>query len=303
MSDSVYSNITFNDLDDFSSFKLERMEKQDKPEKKAKGIVFLKFIVAALIVILVVELLLATTIIPGLKPAVVEVEGNISLSDREIKNLIAEIETTPWVKFDTSKAVMALSYAPSFEEVYIDKVFPDKVKIKVKERTPVATTMIQEEGKCVSVQIDKNGVLFKKSIVDEQVDTSIPLITGAPIAQLAEGSSIPVKYRKLLERIKAISDLPQNYFAAISEIRIVPKESGNYELELFPEDYHVRVFADSMLTRETLDYMLVTLSSFRRENKPVSELDLRYGAVSYRMDYVPEDSAEVVQESVVEEVE
>ncbi len=280
MSDSVYSNITFEDLEDFNKYMNRREEKV--PVKKDKKVLFLKLFVIVMVAVLLVEALLYTTIVPGLSPAKIEVFGNETISTRSVMELIADVSNQTWAKFDTAEAVQKLSYIPCIESVSVEKTFPDKVLINITERTPVAKTVLIEDGKSVSVQIDKNGVLFKQSNSTVLSDSSIPLVTGIPLESLQDGTRLSSKYRILMDRIADISVLPQNYFAAISEIKILPKDYGNYELVLYPINSRVRVLTDSLLTRETLDYMIVTLDVVKKVEYDVSEVDLRYGSVSYR---------------------
>lgn len=280
MSDSVYSNITFEDLEDFNKYMNRREEKV--PVKKDKKVLILKLFVIVMVAVLLVEALLYTTIVPGLSPAKIEVFGNESISTRSVMELIADVNNQTWAKFDTAEAVQKLSYIPCIESVSVEKTFPDKVLVNITERTPVAKTVLIEDGKSVSVQIDKNGVLFKQSNSTVLSDSSIPLVTGIPLESLQDGTRLSSKYRILMDRIADISVLPQNYFAAISEIKILPKDYGNYELVLYPINSRVRVLTDSLLTRETLDYMIVTLDVVKKVEYDVSEVDLRYGSVSYR---------------------
>jgi cell division protein FtsQ len=93
---------------------------------------------------------------------------------------------------------------------------------------------------------------------------------------------VPSKYRGLLEQISAIGNLSQNYFAAISEIHIVPKESGNYELVLYPIHSRTRILTGRQLTEEALQYMMVALDVVNTLESDVEEIDLRYGSIAYR---------------------
>ena len=93
---------------------------------------------------------------------------------------------------------------------------------------------------------------------------------------------LPAKYRVLMEQISAIRSLPQKYFAAISEIQVVPKEYGNYELVLYPTQTKVRVLTDRSLTEDALKYMMVVLDVVNSIEPDVVEVDLRYDSLSYR---------------------
>ena len=62
----------------------------------------------------------------------------------------------------------------------------------------------------------------------------------------------------------------------------VPKEYGNYELMLIPEGSKIKVLTDRTLNEEALKYMMVALDVVNSIDSNVAEIDLRYGAVSYR---------------------
>ena len=150
------------------------------------------------------------------------------------------------------------------------------------EREPVALTFVTMKDDTVAMQIDKNGVIFegKKGL---NIDSNkIPIISGLPIEYLAQGMRIPSKYRPLIDQITKISELPQSYFAGISEICVQPKEFGNYELALIPSQSHIKVLTDRSLNEEALKYMMVVLDVVKQLGSDVCEIDLRYGSVSYR---------------------
>ena len=45
----------------------------------------------------------------------------------------------------------------------------------------------------------------------------------------------------------------------------------------------IRVLTDRSLDQRTLEYMMVVLDVVQKLNEDVSEIDLRYGSVSYRI--------------------
>ena len=76
--------------------------------------------------------------------------------------------------------------------------------------------------------------------------------------------------------------MPQQYFASISEICVIPKNSGNYELALIPAQSKVKVLTDRALNEDALKYMMIVLDVLNQLGSDVSEVDLRYGSVSYK---------------------
>ena len=99
---------------------------------------------------------------------------------------------------------------------------------------------------------------------------------------ISGGMRIPAKYRTLIDQIDRIRALPQKYFAAVSEICVLPKKYGNYELMIIPVNSRARVLTDRALNEDALQYMMVALEVVNSIAPNATEIDLRYGSVSYR---------------------
>ena len=249
------------------------------PDRK---ITILKVVVMILGILLAVEGILYTVVMPCLSPAKMEYSGLKTLSVQEMNSAIAPANGASWLGFDTAKAVSVLSTVSCIETVSVAKHFPDKVRIIVKEREPVAKTIITQSDRSFSMQIDKSGVLFSAGTLYKGQDYSVPLISGLPVEGVQDGMRLPAKYRPLMEQIAQIRSLPQKYFAAVSEIQVMPKSYGNYELVLYPIHTHVKVLTDRTLDEEQLKYMMVALDVVNSIDSNVGVIDLRYGSVSYR---------------------
>ena len=100
---------------------------------------------------------------------------------------------------------------------------------------------------------------------------------------MSGGMRISSKYRPLIEQILKIKEMGKNYFAGISEICVLPKETGTYELELIPSQSKTKVLTDRTLNEESLKYMMVVLDVIKLLDADVPELDLRYGSVSCKI--------------------
>jgi cell division protein FtsQ len=165
--------------------------------------------------------------------------------------------------------------------VTVEKKFPDKVFVHISEREPVAITLTTQNERTIAVMLDKTGSAFIPQIAPSQ-DT-LPLITGLPLEQIGPGMRLSKIYHPLLEQIAILCSLPQKYFSAFSEIRVVTKEYGGYELIVYPIKSHVRILLDRGLNEDTLKTMMVTLDVVSSMDPNVEEIDLRYGSFSYRV--------------------
>ena len=258
--------------DDFDS------SSEGETEKKIKMI---KVIFCVLCFALLCELVIYKYIMPSFSSPKVTVTGQKEYSAEEIARLLLPMNSTNWFDFDVDQAVSLLSSEAGIDHVMVEKKFPDKIYVNVSEREPVAVTFVVENGSSAPVQIDKNGVLFpgKKAALDEDF---LPIVSGLPVEYMSKGMRIPSKYRPLIDQISKISQLPQHYFASLSEICVLPKDSGNYELALIPAQSKVKVLTDRALNEDALKYMLVVLDVVNQiGTDEVAAVDLRYGSVSY----------------------
>ena len=219
---------------------------------------------------------------PSFSSPKVTVTGQKDYTAEDIARMLLPMNSTSWFDFDVEQAVSLLSSEAGIEHVSVEKKFPDKIYVNVTEREPVAVTFVMDDGHTAPVQIDKNGVLFsgKKNAANEQ-ESILPIVSGIPVEYMSKGMRIPAKYRPLIDQISKISEMPQHYFASVSEICVLPKDSGNYELALIPAQSKVKVLTDRALNEDALKYMLVVLDVVNQIGTDVAAVDLRYGSVSY----------------------
>lgn len=291
MSDVAYSVDIDEFMDDMGRHKKmpsgkrrvsSREKTHAKEEKKDGKVVFFKVIAILFMIFLGIEAVIYAFLVPCFGIPRVEYKGLETISSDLLEEKLEPMATDSWNKFNPSRAVALLSTVSGIESVSVDKKFPDQVVISVRERVAVANSIVFENGRSKSVQIDENGVVFTANSDALAQDTSIPLVTGIPSENLVEGMRLPSKYRVLMEQISQIRSLPQKYFAVISEIQIVPKEFGNYELALYPAFSKVRVLTDPQLNEDAIKCMMVVLDVVNSIEADVSEVDLRYGSVSYK---------------------
>lgn len=255
-----------------------RSEEEEKAEKKIK---IIKVIFCVLCFLLLGELIVYKYIMPTFSSPKVTVSGQKNYSAEEIARILLPMNSTNWLDFNVNQAAAMISSEPGIENVVVEKKFPDKIYINVTERQPVAVTFISNAGVTSPVQIDKNGVLFslKQNVLPDSNEA--PIISGLPVEYMSSGMRIPNVYRPLIDQIAKINEMPQKYFASISEICVLPNEYGNYELALIPAQSKIKVLTDRALNEDELKYMMVVLDVVNQLGTDVASIDLRYGSVSY----------------------
>ncbi len=241
-----------------------------------------KIFAAIFTILLLCELCVYFFVVPCLDTVEISWSGLSSYSAQSMNSIIAPCTGKKFMNFSSAEAKSLIMSVPGIENVRISKRFPNKVLINVSERKPVAMTFVSDANRTLPVAIDKNGVLFGVAANSSNSDLSLPLISGIPVENIPEGMRIPQKYRALMEQIDQIRSLSQNYFAAVSEIHVIPKEYGNYELVLYPIHSRTRILTGRQLNEEALQYMMVALDVVNALEPDVEEIDLRYGSVTYR---------------------
>lgn len=248
---------------------------------KMKKTKILKILIGILSLLLVVEGLLYFLIIPASADSSVTFFGLKTLSAENLTRTLALYGGTAWLGFDTEKAATQIAANSSVESVLVEKYFPDRVVVTIKERDPVAMSLITADNKTLPFFIDKEGVLFSTNA--DFTTSSLPLISNLEFDTLSEDMRIHNKFNTLMEQILRIQKTNPVYFSAISEIRVVQKEYDNFELILYPIHSNTRVLTDRNLTEELLEYMMVIIDVISSIDTNVVEIDLRYGSVSYKM--------------------
>ena len=276
-------SIRFDELEDEGFFlSPDSKSKQKEKEKNDSFSRAVKIIFIILSVCVFLEFLFYKFIIPSIEAPVVSVTGQDSYVAEEIVEFLRPMNAQNWFDFNVEQAVSILASVSGIDSVSVKKTFPNKIYIHIEEREPVALTFLTVNDRSVAVQIDKNGVMFQEKGDGAGTSADIPILSGLPVEHMSEGMRIPSKYRALIEQIADIRRKPQKYFAAVSEICVVPKEYGNYELVLIPAKSKIRVLTDRTLNEDSLKYMMVVLDVVNSMEPNVSEIDLRYGSVSYR---------------------
>lgn len=262
---------------DIRGFMGEGHQKARQSEKKFKAV---KFIVGALCLILVVEVVLYTVIIPSKDPVQINFSGLQMYSPEEMCQILNTGPQQTWNTFDSALAASVLTSCSWIESVSVEKSFPDTVNITVTERVPVAATLLNLNDKTIPVHIDENGVLFSAKVGASI--SHLPLISGLPVEEFKDGMKLPSRYKSFIQQLAKIQRLPQKYLATISEIHIDAKEYGNFDLILYPIHSHTRVLMDRTFSEDSLQYMVVVLDVVNSIGSNISEIDLRYGSVSFR---------------------
>jgi cell division protein FtsQ len=241
----------------------------------------LKLLACILCAALVMEVLVYFILIPCFAPVKITYSKTASYSTDELTSLLCSSTHPSWLMFNTTTACATLSNLPGIESAAVEKKFPGKIFVRISERVPVAVTLATYDDRTVAVMLDRTGAVFTPAALPE--NNSLPLITGLSVEDIGQGLRLSQKYHPLLEQLETLAALPKKYLASFSEIHVEPKKIGGYELIVYPIESRVRVLLDMALNEDCLKTVMVTLDVVSSMEPDVEEIDLRYGAFSYRV--------------------
>jgi cell division protein FtsQ len=163
------------------------------------------------------------------------------------------------------------------ESVKVVKRFPDRLSIFIEPRQAVAVILADVNGVTRPVYVDRHGVPFNIGNGEGNRPSWLPVVSGIPSGTSRLGTPLPAVFAPLFEQISAICDEDPGLWQAISEVNIVRKNYGRFELVLYPVKYPVRLRMSDDINRESLRYALLMLDVFRREGSLPDEIDVRSG--------------------------
>ena len=239
-----------------------------------------RILIGFLVLFLLAELAFYLVIIPTTSSIRLTVEGAPSIGYDELCSLAGISGTEKWRHFNTAATATRLVSNPLFERVTVEKKFPDRVVISVKERVPVAISLGTINGRTVPLEIDRKGVAFR--IGHSGAKSALPLLTGLTFENPVAGMRLDARLRPLLEELSAIEAKNPVLLASVSEIKIEEKSYGGYDLVVYPVHMAVRVRTDKALNEGSLQYMMLVLDVVKDLDPSIDEIDIRAGTVAYR---------------------
>jgi cell division protein FtsQ len=241
--------------------------------------------VAALVLILIGELIFHFVIAPRLTVRNIVIRSDLPLRREEILSLTGIGENAFFYRIDAARIGDILGDLPMVREAVVEKTFPDKLNITLYGRIPLSILFYAApQGGSIPMVIDEQGVVFQ--IGSSISEWDLPVVTGIEFKKLEVGTRLPDKVRPILQDLHRLRQEDPGIFRLISELRIVPKPAGNLEILLYPIQFPVRLRLAGRLDPVVLRNAVVVLDLLAEQNVlgRVRELDMRTGEVVYRME-------------------
>ena len=234
-------------------------------------------IIAALVLILILELVFHLVISPRMRVKQVRVaaDRSLGLSNAEVLGL-AGIRGNEYF-FALDEAIIErkiLEYAP-VKSVTVKKAFPDTLEIAVYPRVPLALSLATVSGVSVPIALDEEGVIFQIGASVE--NHNLPVISGLTFEDVALGQRTHRALIGVLHDLKELRSTSPSLFNLISEIKFVTKNRSSFEVLLYPRDYRVRVRIGTQIDAGLLREILLVLDVFSKQGviENLAEIDFR----------------------------
>jgi cell division protein FtsQ len=247
---------------------------------------FIKRLAIVLGVALGLEIVWFCAIVPFLPFSSVTVAYSGKIPRAELLAAAGIHAKSSWINCDAAQAKQALEALPSIASAVVLKRFPDRLAVQLTERSAIAVTFAELDGRVVPLSFDREGVVFQ---IGQGPRASVPLganalpvVSGLVFERAQEGTRLPDFLGDFLSDLERLERTSPALLASISEIRIQKKAYESYDLVLYPVKPRVRVRIGSRLNEETLQYMMLVLDVLSSRGIRTDEIDFRTGTAVYR---------------------
>jgi cell division protein FtsQ len=178
-----------------------RMRERRMAVKRAQGRKRLKWLVAALVVVLLAVAALATfgSSLFAIRADQVSITGNVYTNRDRLQAVVDDLVGTPVLIADTQKAEHDLEAIPWVEDAKVTTHFPHGVSIEIRERAPVATYQ-GPDGKYRV--LDRDGRVLD---VLDGYPIAYVLVTGPDSVNLDPSEVAPQGYKAAAELAKNLT--------------------------------------------------------------------------------------------------
>ncbi|MFP4430601.1 MAG: cell division protein FtsQ/DivIB [Spirochaetota bacterium] len=237
------------------------------------GLVILLFLVLA------GELVYHFVLVPYFRISKIVVESDSRVSEDVLRNLAGITPDASLLTMNPRVTADRIAAHPSVREVSVSRSFPETLILQVETREPVAVVLAEVEGNQRAVLIDDNGILFERGTLtaEKAADLRLPALSGLQLEGFTAGMELPIRLLGLVKRLKEMQIEAPQLFRQISEIRVVPRGSHEFEVLVYPMSYPVVLRMDSDFTIDQCTYALVVLDALRQDGRlaELAEVDAR----------------------------
>lgn len=240
----------------------------------------LNILIILLLGVLVLELVFHVLIAPSLELKHVQLDSDLTMTMKEVEQAGGFSTGDAFYRLSEADIQSRLQALPEVLEAEVERIFPDSLGVRIRQREEMAILMLQTERGVVPAAVDSQGVIFRSG--KEIRNWELPVIHGIELEQTEPGVQLNTAQQRMLEDVHAIMNESPQVLRAFSELRMDEVYPGIYEWVLIPVHMHVKLRAAMGLDAERTLFMLKTLDMLKdRGLEGIDEIDFRTGDVIY----------------------
>ncbi len=247
----------------------------------------LLWLVILLLIVLVSEVLFHFVLVPHFRVTRIVVESDTRVPDEVVRNLAGISPGASLLTIDTDATAGRIAAHPAIRSATVDRSFPETLLLRVETRTPVAVVLADFDGEQRAVLADADGVLFERGALTQEkaADLRLPVLSGLSLVDFETSTELPIRLVGLVGRLKEMQLESPALYRQISEIRVVPRGSHEFEVMVYPMSYPVALRMGSDFSIEECTYALVVLDALRQDGRlsELTEIDARGGEMVLRL--------------------
>jgi len=227
---------------------------------------------------------LAVTLPRVTKIETIRISGLETLSENAILASVGDIGNESLLSLNLNKLERAIEQNPRVARARAYRVLPSALAIDIKERSAVASIMVNFEQGTKLVLVDGEGIAFASIDAEDSRNPELPVVSGIQFEQFSPGQRLPDMLQPLFAELAAVKQEAPELLKAFSEIRVERISGNSVELLLYPVHMKTAVRLPIVFDADTLRNALVVLDILRSRglgDQP-SEIDFHAGTVVYQ---------------------
>jgi cell division protein FtsQ len=223
-------------------------------------------------------------IVPAMVITRFDVLGSSTMRADELRAWTGLPEKPYWFSLDCAAVEGNLLEHPRVAGVVVERVFPNRLKVSVTERNPVAVVYARgASGRTEAHCVDGKGFVFASASAYAH-SSGLPVLSGLEIHGLRYGLRLDGAFLTILSSLDGLQRSEPALLSAISELRVVTREGSPSELLIYPARYRIPVRVRPALDAGLLKSILLVLDVVEGEGlaPAIRELDMRTDTYVYR---------------------
>lgn len=260
--------------------KLSEAIKPAVPAKKRSGVRLLM----AIVVLCLCAAGVAVTLPRVTKIDTIRIGGLETLSENAILASVGNVGNENLFSLNLKELERTIEQNPRIAHAQIYRVLPSTLAIDIKERSAVASIMVNSEQGNRLVLVDGDGIAFASIDAEDSRNPELPVLSGIQFQQFSPGQRLPELLQPLFTELAVVKQTSPELLKAFSEIRIERISGNSIELLLYPVHMKTAVRLPLNFDADSLRDALVVLDILRSRglgDQP-SEIDFHSGTVVYQ---------------------